>query len=138
MESNGPWQLIPERVDPQLTSYTVQDLKPFTPYRFRIQATNDIGPSSFSAESVEVRTRPAAPSRGVTGVKVVPITTTSVEVYWDIIEEQFWSGDMSTGGYRVIFQPVSDYPTALQATPKEEIKGSRVSSLKKRKYKERK
>lgn len=59
MENNGPWQSLPERVDPQLTSYTVTELKPFTSYKFRIQATNDIGPSSFSPESVEVRTYPA-------------------------------------------------------------------------------
>ncbi|KAI4461154.1 titin [Holotrichia oblita] len=129
MENNGPWQSLPERVDPQLTSYTVTDLKPFTSYKFRIQATNDIGPSSFSPESVEVRTYPAAPSKGVSNVKVVPITTTSVEVYWESIEEQYWSGDVSTGGYRVIFQPVSDFPTALQATPKEEIMGIRASKM---------
>lgn len=58
-ENKGPWQPVPERVDPQVTSYTVSDLKPFTHYRFRIQATNDIGPSSFSPESTEVRTFPA-------------------------------------------------------------------------------
>lgn len=126
MENGGPWQSLPERVDPQLTSYTVSDLKPFTSYRFRIRATNDIGPSPFSPESIEVRTYPAAPSKGVSNLKVVPITTTSVEVYWDPVEEQYWSGDVKTGGYRVVFQPVSDYPTALQATPKEEIFGINV------------
>lgn len=42
-----------------MTSYTVSGLKPFTAYQFRIQATNDIGPSRFSSESVEVRTYPA-------------------------------------------------------------------------------
>lgn len=56
MESNGIWQRLPERVDPSLTSYTVSNLKPYTTYRFRIQATNDIGPSRFSPESDEVRT----------------------------------------------------------------------------------
>ncbi|XP_018319090.1 protein sidekick isoform X2 [Agrilus planipennis] len=128
MENQGPWQTVPERVDPQVTSYTVTNLKPFTSYKFRIQARNDIGPSRFSAESIEVRTFPAAPTKGVSGLKVVPITTTSVEVYWEPIDEQFWSGDI-TGGYRVIFQPVSDFPTALQATPKEEISGIKANRL---------
>ena len=129
MENNGPWQSLPERVDPQLTSYTVSNLKPFTSYRFRIRATNDIGPSPFSPESNEVRTYPAAPSKGVTNLKVVPITTTSVEVYWDPVEEQYWSGDVKTGGYRVTYQlsDYSEYPTALQAIPKEEIFGVKVS-----------
>ncbi|XP_044271077.1 protein sidekick isoform X2 [Tribolium madens] len=129
MENGGPWQSLPERVDPQLTSYTVSDLKPFTSYRFRIRATNDIGPSPFSPESIEVRTYPAAPSKGVTNLKVVPITTTSVEVYWDPVEEKYWNGDVKTGGYRVVFQPVSDYPTALQATPKEEIFGINAKKM---------
>jgi protein sidekick len=68
-----------------------------------------------------------APSKGVTGLKVVPITTTSVKVQWNVIEEAFWSGDHETGGYRIVFQPVSDFPTALQATPKEEVNGINVS-----------
>ena len=59
MEGNGPWLTVPERVDPQFTSYTVVGLKPFTTYRFRIQATNDIGPSGWSPESTEIRTLPA-------------------------------------------------------------------------------
>ncbi|KAG5875403.1 hypothetical protein JTB14_028474 [Gonioctena quinquepunctata] len=129
MENGSPWQTLTERVDPQLTSYTVSDLKPFTLYRFRIQATNDIGPSRFSPDSVEVRTYPDAPSKSVTGLKAVPITTTSVEVFWEPVEEQYWSGDTKTGGYRVVFQPVSDFPTALQATPKEEIMGINASKM---------
>lgn len=50
---------IPERVDPSVTSYTATHLKPFTHYRFRIQAINDIGPSGWSVESAQVRTLPA-------------------------------------------------------------------------------
>ncbi|XP_014300001.2 protein sidekick isoform X2 [Microplitis demolitor] len=122
-ENAGAFQVIPERVDPSLTSYTANNLKPFTFYQFRIQATNDIGPSDWSDESAQVQTLPAAPSRGVTGLKVVPITTTSIEVHWDMIEEIHWSGDHTTGGYRVVYQPVSDFPTALEATPKQEIIG---------------
>lgn len=58
-EGSGPWLSIQERVDPSLTSYTASGLKPFTSYRFRIQATNDIGPSGWSTESAQVRTLPA-------------------------------------------------------------------------------
>ncbi|KAF4523339.1 hypothetical protein B566_EDAN005493 [Ephemera danica] len=113
---NGPWITVPERVDPQMTSYTVTELRPYTVYRFRIQATNDMGPSGWSQESPITRTLPAAPSRGVQNLKVVPITTTSVRVQWEPIAEQFWSGDHKTGGYKIVFQPVSHYPTALQAS----------------------
>ncbi|XP_063972668.1 protein sidekick isoform X2 [Diachasmimorpha longicaudata] len=128
-ENSGPFQTIPERVDPTLMSYTANDLKPFAYYQFRIQATNDIGPSVWSAESVQVQTLPAAPARGVSGLRVVPITTTSIEVHWDVIEEVHWSGDHETGGYRVVYQPVSDFPTALEATPKQEILGIKQTRM---------
>lgn len=62
----------------------------------------------------------------MTGLKVVPITTTSVQVQWDVIDEVYWSGDHETGGYRIVFQPMSDFPTALQVTPKEEVHGIKV------------
>lgn len=58
-ENSGVWVTVPQRVDPAVTSFTVTDLKPFTNYRFRIQATNDIGPSAYSHESPQVRTLPA-------------------------------------------------------------------------------
>ncbi|KAL1140779.1 hypothetical protein AAG570_000709, partial [Ranatra chinensis] len=122
-EGMGPWTPLQDRVDPQVTSFTASSLKPFTLYRFRIQATNDIGPSGWSPESAQVRTLPAAPSQPVSGVRVVPITTTSVEVHWVPIPAAYWSGDHQTGGYRIMFQPVSDYPTSLQTTPKQEVQG---------------
>ncbi|XP_076674857.1 sidekick cell adhesion molecule isoform X2 [Andrena cerasifolii] len=128
-ENSGPFQTIPERVEPTLTSHTANNLKPFTLYQFRIQATNDIGPSAWSTESVQVQTLPAAPSRGVAGLKVVPITTSSIEVHWNVIDEVYWSGDHETGGYRVIYQPVSDFPTALQDTPKEEVLGINATKI---------
>lgn len=80
-ENYGPFQVIDERVDPSLTSYTAKSLKPFTFYQFRIQATNDIGPSDWSGESIQVKTLQAAPSAGITGLKVVPISTNSIQVY---------------------------------------------------------
>lgn len=128
-ENEGPWISLSERVDPAITSFTASSLKPHTTYQFRIQATNDLGPSSFSRESIEVRTLPAAPSQGVIGLKVVPITTTSVRVQWNSLDKSFWNGDSITGGYRVLFQPISDFPTALQATPKQEIMGISSDSI---------
>lgn len=41
---------------------------------------------------------------------------------------QYFSGDLETAGYRVVFQPVSDFPTALQATPKVDVPGYKVTS----------
>ena len=63
----------------------------------------------------------------MTGLKVVPITTTSIEVHWSPIDEANWSGDHQTGGYRVFYQPLSDFPTPLPGPPKEEVMGINVS-----------
>lgn len=57
-EEGATWQTIPERVDPFATSFTVENLKPFTAYQFRIRATNDIGPSRYSNATETVRTLP--------------------------------------------------------------------------------
>ncbi|XP_017852461.1 protein sidekick [Drosophila busckii] len=128
-ENEGPWQSLPEHVDPTLSSYTALDLRAFTTYQFRIQATNDLGPSAFSRESIVVRTLPAAPAIGVGGLKVVPITTTSVRVHWQALETGMWNGDAATGGYRILYQLTSDFPTALQSTPKTDVMGINVNSV---------
>ena len=62
--------MVPDRVDPALSSYTVTDLEPFKVYKFRIQAVNDIGPSGWSEESNVTRTLPSSPSGVVKEVKV--------------------------------------------------------------------
>ncbi|XP_017048178.1 protein sidekick isoform X7 [Drosophila ficusphila] len=128
-ENDGRWQPLPERVDPLLSSYTALGLRPYMTYQFRIQATNDLGPSAFSRESVVVRTLPAAPAAGVGGLKVVPITTTSVRVQWSALETGMWNGDAATGGYRILYQQLSDFPTALQSTPKTDVHGINENSV---------
>jgi len=121
--ADGPWTVVAERVDPQLSYYTVVGLKPYTAYKFRIQATNDLGPSGWSQPSALFKTLPAAPSQGVTGLRVVPITTTSVRVHWEPIQESFWSGDHQTGGYRISYQQVSHYASAMQTSPSIQVPG---------------
>lgn len=129
-ENGGPWQRAPRRLDPHVAQHTARGLRPDHAYRFRIQATNDIGPSPFSLESAQVRTLPDAPSRAVRDVRAVPITTTSVEVRWTAIEARHWSGDSATGGYRVLYQPLADdFPAALAYSPKEDVPGAAASSL---------
>ncbi|XP_045518694.1 protein sidekick isoform X1 [Pieris brassicae] len=122
-EDGGTWQTLPERVDPFATSYTVDGLKPYTAYQFRIRATNDIGPSRYSNATETVRTLPAAPSKAVENLRVVPITPSSVRVQWSPLPESHWSGDARTGGYRVLYQPLTDFTATLQNTMKQEVPG---------------
>lgn len=130
-EGESHWQRISERVGLQGTSYTARNLKPYTSYRFRIQATNDIGSSGWSPESNITWTLPAAPGGTVSDVQVVPITTTSVRVSWKPLEPvSRWNGDGETAGYRVEYRQVVDYPVAsAQSVPKEEIHGMKATSV---------
>ncbi|XP_045445941.1 protein sidekick isoform X2 [Melitaea cinxia] len=128
-EEGGTWQTLPERVDPFATSYTVEGLKPYTAYQFRIRATNDIGPSRYSNATETVRTLPAAPSKAVEGLRVVPITPSSVRVQWAPLGEAHWSGDARTGGYAVSYQPLTDFPASLQTTMKQEVPGIKSSEV---------
>ena len=79
-----------------------------------------------------MRTLPAAPSVGVSGVKVIPITTTSVRIVLSPLAEEAWNGDSNTGGYRIDYRQISDFPTPalLQGGgQKEEVHDRRVSQV---------
>lgn len=51
-----------------------------------------------------------------------------MRVQWSPLGEAHWSGDTRTGGYRVRYQPLSDFPTALQQTMKQDVPGIKVNS----------
>ena len=125
-ENNGPWILVPEQVDPTLNSYTVKHLLPFTSYKFRIQAVNDIGPSGWSEESDLTKTLPSAPTVLLQDVKVTPITRTNIKVTWSPLQAADYHGDASTGGYMVEYRELSDYTSSIIASsayPQVELKG---------------
>ena len=103
-QSTGGWQTVPELVDPGQNVYTVRDLKPFTAYKFRLQAVNDIGPSGWSPESNVTKTLPAAPSIPVENLRVVPITQTNVKVEWSPLNLEDFNGDHRSGGYLVEYR----------------------------------
>uniref|UniRef100_A0A673T7G1 Sidekick cell adhesion molecule 1 n=1 Tax=Suricata suricatta TaxID=37032 RepID=A0A673T7G1_SURSU len=52
----GPWQTFSSSVSHEATACTVDRLRPFTSYKLRLKATNDIGDSDFSAETDAVTT----------------------------------------------------------------------------------
>ena len=103
-ESGETWSKIPEQVEYSVRSYTAHSLKPYTPYRFRLQAANDIGSSGWSNVSEEVMTLPAAPTEPPQEIRVIPITTNSVRVEWLPVFPSVWSGDQITAGYRVRYR----------------------------------
>ncbi|XP_035414658.1 protein sidekick-2 [Cygnus atratus] len=79
---DGEWALHPAAVSHNATAFVVDRLKPFTSYKFRVKATNDIGDSEYSEESESLTTLQAAPEEAPTILSVTPHTTTSVLIRW--------------------------------------------------------
>ncbi|XP_021270778.1 protein sidekick-2 isoform X2 [Numida meleagris] len=78
----GEWALHPASISHNATAFVVDRLKPFTSYKFRVKATNDIGDSEYSEESESLTTLQAAPEEAPTILSVTPHTTTSVLIRW--------------------------------------------------------
>uniref|UniRef100_A0A8C3KXL2 Sidekick cell adhesion molecule 2 n=1 Tax=Chrysolophus pictus TaxID=9089 RepID=A0A8C3KXL2_CHRPC len=79
---SGEWALHPVSISHNATAFIVDRLKPFTSYKFRVKATNDIGDSEYSEESESLTTLQAAPEEAPTILSVTPHTTTSVLIRW--------------------------------------------------------
>ncbi len=72
----------------------------------------------------------AAPTGAAGDVAVVPITSTSVRVSWKPLGVGKWNGDAETGGYKVEYRQVLDYPVAsVQSAPKEEVRGTQATTV---------
>ncbi|XP_054027107.1 protein sidekick-2 [Dryobates pubescens] len=79
---DGQWALHSASISHNATAFVVDRLKPFTSYKFRVKATNDIGDSEYSEESESLTTLQAAPEEAPTILSVTPHTTTSVLIRW--------------------------------------------------------
>ncbi|NWR32802.1 SDK2 protein, partial [Tachuris rubrigastra] len=79
---DGEWALHSTAVSHNATAFIVDRLKPFTSYKFRVKATNDIGDSEYSEESESLTTLQAAPEEAPTILSITPHTTTSVLIRW--------------------------------------------------------
>ncbi|XP_009644466.1 protein sidekick-2, partial [Egretta garzetta] len=79
---DGEWALHSAAAGRNATAFVVDRLKPFTSYKFRVKATNDIGDSEYSEESESLTTLQAAPEEAPTILSVTPHTTTSVLIRW--------------------------------------------------------
>ncbi|RMB95255.1 hypothetical protein DUI87_28242 [Hirundo rustica rustica] len=81
---DGEWALHSSPVGHNATAFVVDRLKPFTSYKFRVKATNDIGDSEYSEESESLTTLQAAPEEAPTILSITPHTTTSVLIRWQV------------------------------------------------------
>ncbi|KAG1663046.1 Protein sidekick [Nymphon striatum] len=129
-KNDGAWMELPVSVDPTVTSYTVKNLNPVTKYRFKIQATNDIGPSGWSLPSEWTKTLPTAPEVFPKQANIIAITTTSIKVSWKPLDENSWNGDPLGRGYKVEYCLVNDYPIPKTSDcPVDEVHRADITKL---------
>uniref|UniRef100_A0A8D1DRC7 Protein sidekick-2 n=1 Tax=Sus scrofa TaxID=9823 RepID=A0A8D1DRC7_PIG len=98
----GRWALHSASVSHNASTFVVDRLKPFTSYKFRVKATNDIGDSEFSEESEPLTTLQAAPDEAPAIVSVTPHTTTSVLIRWQPPAEDKINGILL--GFRIRYR----------------------------------
>ncbi|XP_035889307.1 protein sidekick-2 isoform X2 [Phyllostomus discolor] len=99
---SGKWTLHSASVSHNASAFVVDKLKPFTSYKFRVKATNDIGDSEFSEESEPLTTLQAAPDEAPTITSVTPHTTTSVLIRWQPPAEDKINGILL--GFRIRYR----------------------------------
>ncbi|XDV14672.1 hypothetical protein PO909_014885, partial [Leuciscus waleckii] len=99
---DGQWKTHTSSIGHNNTSWEVERLKPYTSYKFRMMATNDVGESAFSKETEPVTTLQDVPDEAPVILNVKPSTTTSVIVQWQPPAEGTVNGILV--GYRVYYR----------------------------------
>uniref|UniRef100_A0A9J8CL79 Sidekick cell adhesion molecule 1b n=1 Tax=Cyprinus carpio carpio TaxID=630221 RepID=A0A9J8CL79_CYPCA len=98
---DGEWKTHTSSISHNNTSWEVDRLKPYTSYKFRMMATNDVGDSAFSKETEPVTTLQDVPDEAPVILNIKPSTTTSVIVQWQPPAEGTVNGILV--GYRVYY-----------------------------------
>ncbi|XP_057606118.1 protein sidekick-1 [Hippopotamus amphibius kiboko] len=98
----GPWHTYSSSVSHEATACAVERLRPFTSYKLRLKATNDIGDSDFSAETEAVTTLQDVPGEPPSSVSVTPHTTSSVLIQWRPPRDESLNGLLQ--GYRIYYR----------------------------------
>uniref|UniRef100_A0A8C8SF52 Sidekick cell adhesion molecule 1 n=1 Tax=Pelusios castaneus TaxID=367368 RepID=A0A8C8SF52_9SAUR len=104
----GEWQTYSSSISHEATSCVIERLNPFTSYRLRLKATNDIGDSDFSADTEAVTTLQDVPGEPPHSVSVTPHTTSSVLVQWQPPKVESLNGLLL--GYRIYYREL-EYET---------------------------
>ena len=65
----------------------------------------------------------------VENLKVTPITRTDVSVTWDPLPASQFNGDIESGGYKIEYREVTDFPSPLTSSPQVELKGITIGEV---------
>ncbi|XP_062868629.1 protein sidekick-1 isoform X2 [Trichomycterus rosablanca] len=99
---DGQWITHSSSISHNSTSCVVDRLKPYTSYKLRMMATNDIGDSKYSRETDAITTLQDVPDEPPVIESVKPSTTTSVLVQWQPPKEESVNGVLV--GYRLYYR----------------------------------
>ncbi|XP_036384090.1 protein sidekick-1 isoform X2 [Megalops cyprinoides] len=112
---DGDWQVHSSTISHNSTSWEVDRLKPFTSYKLRMMATNDIGDSAYSKETDAITTLQDVPDEPPVILAVKPSTTTSVLVQWQPPKEESLNGVLV--GFRLYYRELQyeNAPTESKA-----------------------
>uniref|UniRef100_UPI003AADAB03 protein sidekick-1-like n=1 Tax=Centroberyx gerrardi TaxID=166262 RepID=UPI003AADAB03 len=111
---SGDWTTHTADIPHNLTAWTVDRLKPFTSYKLRMLATNDIGDSALSKETEAVTTLQDVPDEPPVILTVKPSTTTSILVQWKRPSDESINGVLI--GYRLYYRELPVNTTHSAAT----------------------
>ncbi|XP_006504775.1 protein sidekick-1 isoform X1 [Mus musculus] len=111
----GEWQTYSSSISHEATACAVERLRPFTSYKLRLKATNDIGDSDFSAETEAVTTLQDVPGEPPGSVSATPHTTSSVLIQWQPPRDESLNGLLQ--GYRIYYRELES-ETGMSPEPK--------------------
>ncbi|KAG3282967.1 protein tyrosine phosphatase, receptor type F, transcript variant X20 [Ictidomys tridecemlineatus] len=112
------------------SSYTLEDLKPDTLYRFQLAARSDVGVGVFTP-TIEARTAQSMPSGPPRKVEVEPLNSTAVHVSWKLPIPSKQHGQIR--GYQVTYVRLENGeprgPPIIQDVMLSEAQETTISSL---------
>ncbi|XP_041942102.1 protein sidekick-1 isoform X2 [Alosa sapidissima] len=123
---DGDWLTHSSAIGHNCTSLDVNRLKPYTSYKLRMMATNDIGDSKYSKDTDAVTTLQDIPDEAPEILAVKPSTTTSVLVQWQAPKDESVNGVLV--GYRLYYRELQ-YDSSLQESRKPVNGSSALSEL---------
>uniref|UniRef100_A0A8C4ZYE7 Sidekick cell adhesion molecule 1 n=1 Tax=Gadus morhua TaxID=8049 RepID=A0A8C4ZYE7_GADMO len=124
---SGEWSTHTADIPHNLSSWTADRLKPFSSYKLRLLATNDIGDSSPSKDTEAVTTLQDVPDEPPVILAVKPTTTTSVLVQWKRPSDESVNGVLV--GYRLYYRELPVNTTASTAAETMATKNNSTSAL---------
>ncbi|XP_070712624.1 protein sidekick-1-like [Pempheris klunzingeri] len=124
---NGDWSTHTADIPHNLTTWTVERLKPFTSCKFRMLATNDVGDSVLSKETEAVTTLQDVPDEPPVILTVKPTTTTSVLVQWKRPRDGSINGVLT--GYRLYYKELPVNASTFAEAEVQATKNNTTSAL---------